>query len=177
MDGGPLGGWGGGGEACDEGDHRRTALREAVEESHGILSIVAITKAVNNRPLIRMNKAIVFGMFVPWGICDALNTLLSTQRKKQPIDGCFEKKTVRWIRWVDVENKQRKINGQYFINDLKLRAPLRLSACGPDTLHTLQVLIQQFSWGDWHPTHTDPIIHSMNRKCNMAGSTRSRKIS
>ena len=162
------GAFGGGPEPSDEGDCRATAIREAVEESHGVLSIDAMAKAVRHcRPLVCSDKAVVFGVVVPWGTSNRLNRLLYSQRAYAPIGGCFEKKSVLWLPLTDLQYEQRKHRKYYYIKDLKLRAPLRISIYKDTTLHTLRCLRQHYCWHDWQQARGDCLVQFMNRKCNI----------
>lgn len=165
------GAFGGGPEPSDEGDFRITAIREAIEESHGILSIDAMAKAASHcRPLVRSDKVVVYGVVVPWDTSDNLNQLLHTRRAHKPVGGCFEKKSALWLPLHDICNEQRKSDKCYYIRNLKLRAPLRISIHSNTTRRTLQCLCQHFCWHDWHKARTDSIVRLMNNKCHIKDS-------
>ena len=97
-------GWGvfgGGPEAEDGGDPVRTAVREAHEESHGLLLMACLEAAARAvPPLIQERRACIFGVYVPWSLCRRLNAVLRRQQDDgmKPLRGCYEKTQVLWVR-------------------------------------------------------------------------------
>ena len=114
-------GWGvfGGGPEVEDATPAETAVREAIEESHGLLDKGALQRAVSHGPVLATRHAIIYAVAVPWHLSESMRSMFARQAGRLEANGCFEKKAAAWFALDDFEHPQsRQVSGA------RLRAPL-----------------------------------------------------
>ena len=92
-------GWGvfGGGPENSDPSASHVAVREAREESHGLLLEPALWQGCRRGPLLLTPHAVIYGVPIPWRLKRYMNRVLLPQAELLPSHGCFEKKEVKWF--------------------------------------------------------------------------------
>jgi len=123
LERGGWGAFGGGLDAADENDPSRTAIREALEESHGGLlrSELIAAERCQQQPLLRTRHAVVFAIVIPKTLHLSMNAVFAPFRYSLSTKGCFEKSRAQWfpLKKLSVSKK--------FLSGHKLRAPITFS--------------------------------------------------
>lgn len=91
-------GWGafGGGPEKRDKSLRQVAIREAVEESHGVLLRAQLAKTMRG-PLLKTGAAAFYAARVPRRVSPLMDALFAQHVARAPKDGCFEKLLTCWL--------------------------------------------------------------------------------
>jgi hypothetical protein len=151
------GAFGGGPEPSDGGCPRRTAEREAFEESHGALPLMALRQASCAPPLFSNARAHVFAVIVPNWLADVLNAIYETQNGQAPRNGCFEKRAARWAPLSAVRRPRSSLPG------MPLRARLHISRAAAD--QCIRALSNQPQARCWTTEMIARSVQERNKQC------------
>ena len=160
--------WGafGGGPDPGETDASQTAVREATEESHGLLARKALEKSLKGGPLVRTPKAVIYGVVVPSDMDARMNATFATQTGREPIGGCYEKLHASWmpLKALYSVKKHRAVRA---IEGRRLRAPMPISTASPTVQETLQRLDHAYDESDWTEETLQRGVSRMDEACRM----------
>ena len=153
-------GWGvfGGSPETSDLSPAHAAVREAREESHGLLLEPALWKGCRRGPLLLTPRAKIYGVPVPWRLKRQMNKTLLPQAQLLPTQGCFEKKEVKWFP-LDLfcsSPRAKTVAGK------KLRAPLPFSK---EVTCSLIVGWADFNESFWRTSRLRRSAMAMDRAC------------
>lgn len=160
-------GWGafGGGPEAGETTPGQTAVREAIEESHGILSRRALEKSLeDSAALLRTSKAVVFGVIVPFDLDVRMNAIFDTQRELKPFEGCYEKLHAAWMPLKALYSLKKR-RGALAVGGKRLRAPMPILVADPSVQETLQRLVHAYDEADWDEKTLQDGVDRMDKEC------------
>lgn len=159
LERGGWGAFGGGLDSADENDPSRTAVREALEESHGGLlrSELVAAERCGQQPLLRTKHAVVFAIVIPKTLHLSLNAVFAHFRHSLPTKGCFEKSRAQWfpLKKLSVSKK--------FLCGHKLRAPIVFSF--EEKLPLLRSLSEIYTSSRWTLDAIEQSMRGITDQC------------
>ena len=107
-------GWGAFGGGPEDGDAsmRQVAIREAVEESHGVLLRAQLDSTMRG-PVLWAAAAAFYAIRVPHKVQALMDNVFAQQSTRRPVGGCFEK---RLTCWVPLESFQEDTHAKWLEN-------------------------------------------------------------
>lgn len=166
LEEGGWGAFGGGPEPSDGGCPRQTAEREAFEESHGALPLMALRQASCAPPLFSNARAHVYAIIVPCWLGDVLNDIYETQTAQAPCNGCFEKRAARWAPLSAVRRPRSALPG------MPLRARLHITrAAVGQCIYALSHLVESTCWTMETIARS---VRERDKQCRTKGSQKTR---
>ena len=164
------GAFGGGPEATEQGEPSQTAIREAVEESHGVLSPIALQEAVAaTYPLLLTARAAVYGVVVPRVVLSRMQKTFAKLRHMQPSGGCYEKTDAALVPLRFLRNK-RQGRPARAVRGRPLRAPLDIDEEASHVRQALSSLQAAFDAEHWDAQSCARRVGQQSRHCRVIGS-------
>jgi len=179
------GAFGGGPESSDRGSRVRTATREAIEESHGLLPSTALRRAARGtEPLVENAEAVVYGVFVPHVLQTRMNKLLGVQNAlktrldslgRTKVEGCFEKESAEWVPLSAFVDKKLQ-RGSSVVCGKWMRVPLNIDVHSQKVRRILKDLEAVSLDKDWEPRRIKKQIERRNKICGFRNSPRGPRL-
>lgn len=153
-------GWGvfGGGPESSDPSATHVAVREAREESHGLLLEPALWRGCRRGPLLLTPHAVIYGVPVPWRLQRNMNRVLLPHADLLPSHGCFEKKEAKWFPVDQFCSAPRS----KIIEGTKLRVPLPFKK---EVSCSLALAWEDFEDDFWNKARLCNGVSDMNDEC------------